>query len=91
MIVCADAMRGLETARAKVIATGAAAYDYIFIDPPYARPLKTMRACSKSRRRAHFLAEGGIVIVEHRKTFDLPESFGTLKRVRLLRQRRCVR
>jgi hypothetical protein len=32
------------------------------------------------------LANRGIVTVEHRKTFNLPESFGTLKRVRLLRQ-----
>ena len=35
---------------------------------------------------SNVLAPGGIVIVEHRKTFDLAESFGTLRRVRLLRQ-----
>ena len=32
------------------------------------------------------LAPGGIVIVEHRKTFNIAESFACLNRVRLLRQ-----
>ena len=83
-VICADAIRGLETMEAK-IKTGDAAYDYIFIDPPYAatadysQVLQKVGACK-------LLADRGIVTVEHRKTFDLPESFDTLKRVRLLRQ-----
>jgi 16S rRNA (guanine(966)-N(2))-methyltransferase RsmD len=83
-VICADAIRGLETMEAK-IKTGDAAYDYIFIDPPYdataaySQVLQKVGACK-------LLADRGIVTVEHRKTFDLPESFDTLKRVRLLRQ-----
>jgi len=83
-VICADAIRGLETLETKVKA-GDAAYDYIFIDPPYAATADYSRVLQKIGVSS-LLAHKGIVIVEHRKTFDLPESFGTLKCVRLLRQ-----
>ena len=83
-VTCTDAIRGLETLEAKVRA-GDAAYDYIFIDPPYAASADYSRALQKVGSSS-LLADRGIVIVEHRKTFDLPESFDTLKRVRHLRQ-----
>jgi 16S rRNA (guanine966-N2)-methyltransferase len=83
-VICADAIRGLETLEAKV-KVGDLAYDYIFIDPPYAATVDYSRVLQKIGG-SNLLAQRGIVIVEHRKTFDLPESFGTLRRVRLLRQ-----
>jgi 16S rRNA (guanine966-N2)-methyltransferase len=83
-VICADAIRGLETLEAKVKA-GDAAYDYIFIDPPYAATADYSRVLQKVGT-SRLLANRGIVIVEHRKTLDLPESFDSLKRVRLLRQ-----
>jgi 16S rRNA (guanine966-N2)-methyltransferase len=83
-VICTDAIGGLESLEAKVKA-GDAAYDYIFIDPPYAATADYARAL-QMLGASRILAERGIVIVEHRKTFDLSESFGTLKRVRLLRQ-----
>ena len=83
-VICADAIRGLETLEAKVKA-GDPAYDYIFIDPPYAATADYSRVLQKIGV-SNLLAQSGIVIVEHRKIFDLAESFGTLKRVRLLRQ-----
>jgi 16S rRNA (guanine966-N2)-methyltransferase len=83
-VICADAIRGLETLQAKVNA-GEAAYDYIFIDPPYAATADYARVLQKVVA-SNLLAERGIVAVEHRKSFDLPESLGTLKRVRVLRQ-----
>jgi 16S rRNA (guanine966-N2)-methyltransferase len=83
-VICTDAIRGLETLEAKVKA-GDAAYDYIFIDPPYAATADYARVLQKLSA-SRILADRGIVMVEHRKTFDLSESFGTLKRVRLLRQ-----
>jgi 16S rRNA (guanine(966)-N(2))-methyltransferase RsmD len=83
-VICADAIRGLESLEAKVKA-GDAAYDYIFIDPPYAATADYSRVLQKVGA-SNLLANGGIIIVEHRKTFDLAESFGALKRVRLLRQ-----
>jgi 16S rRNA (guanine(966)-N(2))-methyltransferase RsmD len=88
-VICADAIRALETLEAKVKAgppdASDAAYDYIFIDPPYAAAADYSRVLQKLAA-SKLLADGGIVTVEHRKTFDLPESFNTLKRVRLLRQ-----
>jgi 16S rRNA (guanine966-N2)-methyltransferase len=83
-VICADAIRGLETLEAKV-KVGDLAYDYIFIDPPYAATADYSRVLKKIGAST-LLANNGIVIVEHRKTFDLPESFDTLRRVRLLRQ-----
>jgi 16S rRNA (guanine966-N2)-methyltransferase len=84
MVICADAIRGLEALEAKVKA-GDPAYDYIFIDPPYAATADYSRVLKKIGAST-LLANNGIVTVEHRKTFDLPESFDTLRRVRLLRQ-----
>jgi 16S rRNA (guanine966-N2)-methyltransferase len=83
-VICADAVRALETLEAKV-KVGDPAFDYIFIDPPYAATADYSRVLQKVAA-SNLLAEMGIVTVEHRKTFDLPESFSTLKRVRLLRQ-----
>jgi 16S rRNA (guanine966-N2)-methyltransferase len=83
-VICADAIRGLETLEANIKARDAV-YDYIFIDPPYAATADYSRVLQKIAASA-LLANRGIVTVEHRKTFNLPESFGTLKRVRLLRQ-----
>jgi 16S rRNA (guanine966-N2)-methyltransferase len=83
-VISVDAIRGLETLEAK-IKSGGPAYDYIFIDPPYAATKDYSRVLKKIDA-SPLLAGRGIVIVEHRKTFDLPESFDTLKRLRLLRQ-----
>jgi 16S rRNA (guanine966-N2)-methyltransferase len=79
-VICADAVKGL-------IAIDAAAhqYDYIFVDPPYAATEDYSRVM-KQVASSNILASGGIVIVEHRKTFNIAESFGPLKRVRLLKQ-----
>lgn len=78
-VICADALKGLATL------SGAHQYDYIFIDPPYAATEDYSRVM-KHVASSNILAAGGIVIVEHRKTFNIPESFGSLKRVRLLKQ-----
>jgi 16S rRNA (guanine(966)-N(2))-methyltransferase RsmD len=83
-VICVDAVRALETLEPK-LKSGDAAYDYIFIDPPYAATADYSRVLRKIASSL-LLASRGIVTVEHRKTFDLPESFGTLKRLRLLRQ-----
>lgn len=83
-VICADAVRALETLESK-LQSGAAGYDYIFIDPPYAATADYSHVLQKIATSL-LLAGRAIVTVEHRKTFDLPESLGTLKRVRLLRQ-----
>lgn len=61
------------------------AFDFIFLDPPYAEEKQyegTLRALEKSL----LAGESTIVIAEHRKTFELPASLGALERVRLLQQ-----
>jgi len=63
----------------------ATAFDFIFLDPPYAEEKQyegTLRALEKSL----LAGESTIVIAEHRKTFALPASLGALERVRILHQ-----
>jgi 16S rRNA (guanine966-N2)-methyltransferase len=83
-VLCADAVRGLETLEAK-LKSGAHPFDYVFIDPPYAATADYSRVL-KYLASSSLLAPSAIVIVEHRKSFNLDESFGPLHRVRLLRQ-----
>ncbi len=78
--ICADAVKGLAT-----LQSAPRQHDYIFIDPPYAATEDYSRVM-KFVAASNILAPGGIVIVEHRKTFNIAESFGDLQRVRLLRQ-----
>jgi 16S rRNA (guanine966-N2)-methyltransferase len=78
-VICADAVKGLATS------STSHQYDYIFIDPPYAATEDYSRVM-KHVASSNILAPGGIVIVEHRKTFNIAEACGSLKRVRLLRQ-----
>lgn len=79
-VICADAVKGLTRLQA-----AGHQYDYIFIDPPYAAVADYSRVM-KHVDSSNILAHGGILIVEHRKTFDIAESFAALRRVRLLRQ-----
>jgi 16S rRNA (guanine966-N2)-methyltransferase len=83
-VISADAVRALETLEAKM-QTGEPPYDYIFIDPPYASTEDYSRVLQHIASHRLF-APDGIVIVEHRKTFNTPEQVADLKRVRLLRQ-----
>jgi 16S rRNA (guanine(966)-N(2))-methyltransferase RsmD len=83
-VLCADALRGLETLEAK-LKSGGHQYDYVFIDPPYAATGDYSRVL-KYLASSSLLVPSAIVIVEHRKSFNLAESFGVLQRVRLLRQ-----
>jgi 16S rRNA (guanine(966)-N(2))-methyltransferase RsmD len=79
-VICADALKGLSA-----LESVAHQYDYIFIDPPYAATESYSRVM-KFVASSKLLAPGGIVIVEHRKAFNIDESFASLNRVRLLRQ-----
>ncbi len=83
-ILVLDAFRALQRLAASH-KPGAPAFDIVFVDPPYAA-LEDYRRALSFLGEAQFLAEGSLVIVEHRRNFDLPERFGNLQRVRLLRQ-----
>jgi 16S rRNA (guanine966-N2)-methyltransferase len=79
-----DALRGLQKLASEQIAN-APAFDVIFLDPPYA-------AAHEYEQILAFLGEtpllnpGGLVIAEHRRSFELPEIQGRLHAVRILQQ-----
>jgi 16S rRNA (guanine966-N2)-methyltransferase len=59
--------------------------DILFLDPPYAEQAHYANVLSLLGG-ANLLAENAVVIAEHQRSLDLPESFGKLERVRVLRQ-----
>jgi 16S rRNA (guanine(966)-N(2))-methyltransferase RsmD len=83
-VLTMDATRALEKIQHRQN-DRAFAYDYIFLDPPYA-------AAEEYQRVMHFLSAAPfvspdtIVIAEHRSKFAFPEKFSTLERVRILKQ-----
>jgi 16S rRNA (guanine(966)-N(2))-methyltransferase RsmD len=82
-VLCMDALRGLEK-----IASGKeekfSQYDYVFLDPPYAAANDYARVL-ESLGSGNLLAPSGVVIAEHRHSFDLPEA-RALQRYRVLKQ-----
>jgi 16S rRNA (guanine966-N2)-methyltransferase len=83
-VLAADALRGLDMLAAGRGSTGPA-FDFIFCDPPYAAAHDYARVL-RFLGSADLLASDGIVVVEHRRNFDLPDEVGVLCRVRILRQ-----
>jgi len=63
----------------------AAAFDFIFLDPPYASEndcADTLRSLENSP----LVSDSTIVIAEHQKQSKLPELLSRLQQFRLLRQ-----
>jgi 16S rRNA (guanine966-N2)-methyltransferase len=83
-VLSADALRGLELLQSRQ-KREKPAYDYVFLDPPYAAAEEYARVL-EFLGSADLLASGGIVVAEHHRKFDLPEKAGALRRVRVLRQ-----
>jgi 16S rRNA (guanine966-N2)-methyltransferase len=59
--------------------------EVLFLDPPYAEREQYANVLT-FLGAADLLAENAVVIAEHQRSLDLPESFGKLERVRVLRQ-----
>jgi 16S rRNA (guanine(966)-N(2))-methyltransferase RsmD len=83
-VVALDALRGLQRLAPNPAATSFLV-DIVFLDPPYAAT-QEYRSVLTFLGAAPFLAEGSLVVAEHRSSVELPESFGNLLRVRELRQ-----
>jgi 16S rRNA (guanine966-N2)-methyltransferase len=83
-VLSADALRGLELLNSRQ-KKEKPAYDYVFLDPPYAAAGDYARVL-EFLGSADLLAASGIGIAEHRRKFNLPEKAGALRRVRVLRQ-----
>ena len=83
-VLALDTLRGLQ----RLVANPPAAWslvDIVYLDPPYAAAQDYRRVLT-FLGAAPFLAEGSLVIAEHRSSVELPETFGNLSRVRVLRQ-----
>ena len=79
-----DALRGLAmlASRKRPSEPG---FDSIFLDPPYAAAEEYARVL-EFLGSTELLAPGGMVIAEHRRSFNLREEAGALTRFRVLRQ-----
>jgi 16S rRNA (guanine966-N2)-methyltransferase len=83
-ILTTDALRGLQKLDGEFV-PGSFPVDIVFLDPPYGAAADYQKVLS-FLGSAKFLASGSLVIAEHRHAFGLPEIFGELQRVRVLRQ-----
>jgi 16S rRNA (guanine966-N2)-methyltransferase len=79
-----DALRALEKIARKHNPTDPA-FDFVFLDPPYAEKNQYDRVLS-FLGAAPFLTTGSLVIAEHRRTLELPQRIGRLLQTRILRQ-----
>ena len=62
-----------------------ATFDIVFLDPPYERQELYAESLSAFGSR-HLLTEGGLLVMEHSKRVELPETEGVLMRYRVLTQ-----
>jgi len=79
-----DALRALQKLASGHKPTDAA-FDFVFVDPPYAEKDQYDRVLG-FLGSAPFLGTGSLVIAEHRRTFELPRRIGRLQQTRILRQ-----
>jgi 16S rRNA (guanine(966)-N(2))-methyltransferase RsmD len=84
LVLPVDALRGLEKLEARH-SPGDPRFDYAFVDPPYAAVEEVLQVL-RFLGTASLLAPGAVVVAEHRRTLELPEQIGNLRRVRVLRQ-----
>ena len=83
-VLSEDTLTGLATLASKH-GSGEAGFDFVFVDPPYAAELEYHRVLA-FLGSGSILAAGATVIVEHRRTAELPTQVGELQRTRILRQ-----
>jgi 16S rRNA (guanine(966)-N(2))-methyltransferase RsmD len=79
-----DSLRALKRL-ADAPAVASARIDIVFLDPPYAEKLEYRNVLS-FLGESNLLPENAVVVAEHQRSLDLPETFGKLERVRVLRQ-----
>jgi 16S rRNA (guanine966-N2)-methyltransferase len=83
-IMAVDALRGLSVLASRKLPSSLG-FDCIFLDPPYAAAEEYARVL-EFLGSAELLAPGGLVVAEHRRSFNLSEEAGALKRFRVLKQ-----
>ena len=80
-----DGFKLLEMDLAKALDTFSIQFDIAFIDPPYEREDLYMASLERFGTRP-LLAPEGLLIMEHSKRTELPDSSGSLRRIRSLVQ-----
>jgi len=83
-VLSVDSLHGLELLEQE-LERGPRLPTIVFLDPPYGNTEDYDRVLS-FLGFAVLLDEQSLVIAEHRKNFDLPETIGNLQRVRVLKQ-----
>src|SRR5262249_23252198 len=83
-VLVADALRGLEMLACQK-KRRESRFEYAFLDPPYSAAEDYARVL-EFLGSADLVGSSGTVVAEHRRSCDLPERAGTLKKVRVLRQ-----
>src|SRR5215475_7295050 len=76
---------GVAATLTKLSLLGGHAFDFVFLDPPYANE-QEYEATMNLLRTSSLLSPNSVVIAEHRKSFALGESFGNLEKVRAIKQ-----
>lgn len=84
-VLTMDALRGLEKLASQNQKAGGAPFDFVFLDPPYSAAEDYARVL-EFLGSGDLLASAGLVITEHRRSFELPEEVGTMRRYRVLKQ-----
>jgi len=80
-LISADALAAI----AKLEAEHANAFDFIFLDPPYANE-RDYHSVLHTLERSSLVGDSSIVITEHHKTFSLPVTIGRIQQFRTLKQ-----
>ena len=83
IVLTNDALRGLAALATRH--RDHAPFTHVFLDPPYANAEDSLHVL-QALAPIEILAPTDLVIAEHRHTFSLPESVGTLRRARVLKQ-----
>ena len=80
-LIPADAIEAI----AKLESERASAFEFIFLDPPYAKE-RDYHSVLHALEKSPLLSDSSILIAEHRKTFSLPAAIGRLQQFRTLKQ-----
>jgi 16S rRNA (guanine(966)-N(2))-methyltransferase RsmD len=83
-VLAQDALLALERLAAEPD-TPHSRIDLLFLDPPYAEKAQYINVLTFLGRK-DLLVPGAVAVAEHLRTLDLPESFGKLECIRVLRQ-----
>src|SRR5262249_46949816 len=83
-VLAMDASKALEMLAGRH-RSGDPGFHHVFLDPPYAAAAE-YDSVLELLGSSPILVRGAIVIAEHRRTAELPEQVGTLRRARVLRQ-----